>query len=63
VQHRAHLVGRQVHIGFAVVALHETVAVAMSLNRSFKFFQQTVGMVIIFDMIALFPEIQNALQG
>ena len=63
VQHRAHLVGWQIHVGFAIVALHETVAVAMSLNRTFKFFQHIVGVVIIFDMIALFPEIQNALQG
>jgi hypothetical protein len=35
VQHCAHLVRGQVDVCFAVVALHEAVAVAMSLNSSF----------------------------
>jgi hypothetical protein len=43
VQHRAHLVGRQVNVGAAVVADQEAVAVAMSLNRAFNFIQQTAG--------------------
>ena len=40
VQHRAHLVGRQVDVGFAVVALHEAVAVAMALDHAFDFVEQ-----------------------
>jgi hypothetical protein len=59
VQHRAHLVRGQVDVCFTVVALHETVAVAMSLNSSFEFVQQAAGTDIIFDMISFFPEIQN----
>ncbi|MCY1382962.1 hypothetical protein D9M69_710420 [compost metagenome] len=59
VQHRAHLVRRQVDICLAVVALHEAVPVAMSLNSSFDFIQQAAGSDIIFDMISFFPEIQN----
>ena len=48
VQHRAHLVGGQIDVGFAVVALHETVAVAMSLDRAFNFIQQAAGMAYNF---------------
>jgi hypothetical protein len=54
VQHRAHLVRGQIDVGFAVVALHETVSIAMPLNSSFKFIQQAAGMAIIFDMILSF---------
>jgi hypothetical protein len=43
VQHRAHLVGGQVDVGVAVVAHHETVAVAVALHRAFNFFQQVAG--------------------
>jgi len=54
VQHCTHLVRGQIDVGFAVVALHETVSVAMPLNSSFKFIQQTAGSAIIFDMILSF---------
>ena len=40
VQHRAHFVGGQVDVGFAVVAHHEAVAVAMSLDHAFDFIEQ-----------------------
>jgi hypothetical protein len=54
VQHCTHLVRGQIDVGFAVIALHETVSVTMSLNSSFKFIQQTAGVAIIFDMILSF---------
>ena len=63
VEHRAHLIGRQVDVGFTIVALYEPMSVAMSLHRSFDLIQQAAGLAIIFDMIALFPEIQNLLLG
>jgi hypothetical protein len=50
VQHGAHLVWRQVDVGAAVVADQEAVSVAMSLNGSFDFIQQTAGGVNIFDI-------------
>jgi hypothetical protein len=50
VQHGAHLVWRQVDVGAAVVADQEAVSVAMSLNGSFDFIQQTAGGVGIFDI-------------
>jgi hypothetical protein len=61
VQHRAHLVRGQVDVRLAVIALHEAVTVAMSLNSAFEFVQQAAGIDIIFDMISFFPEIQNVL--
>jgi hypothetical protein len=54
VQHCTHLVRGQIDVGFAIVALHETVSIAMPLNSSFKFIQQTAGVAIIFDMILSF---------
>jgi hypothetical protein len=59
VQHGPHLVRGQIDVCFAVVALYETVAIAMTLNGSFEFIQQAAGSDIIFDMISFFPEIQN----
>jgi len=44
VQHRAHLVGRQVDIRFAVVAQYETMAVAVAGNGALEFSEQTGGM-------------------
>ena len=61
VQYRTHFIGWQVNVGFTIVALHEAVTIAMSLNRAFDLIQQAAGMAIIFDTIALFPEIQNTL--
>jgi hypothetical protein len=43
VQHGAHLIGRQVDVGFAVVADDEAVAVAVPLERCLRFHQQTAG--------------------
>ena len=40
VQHRAHLVGRQVDVAFAVVANHVAVAVAMALDHALDFIEQ-----------------------
>jgi hypothetical protein len=40
VQHGAHLLRRQVDVGFAVVAADEAVAVAVALHRAFDFAQQ-----------------------
>jgi hypothetical protein len=59
VQHRAHLVGGQIDVGFTVIALHEAVPIAMSLHRAFNFIQRYAGRAKIFDMISFFPEIQN----
>ena len=62
VQHRAHLVGRQVDVGFAVVAQHEAVAVAMALDHAFDFIQQARGgrscrdIFFFDDKILFFPE-------
>ena len=61
VQYRTHLIGRQVNVGFTIVALYEAVPIAMSLNRAFDLIQQAAGMAVIFDTISLFPEIQNTL--
>ena len=41
VQHRAHLLRRQIDVGFAVVAQHEAVAVAMALHRAFDLAHQS----------------------
>ena len=61
VQHRAHLVGGQIDVGFAVVALHEAVPVPMTQHRSFNFFQQAAGVAKIFDMISFCSETQTFL--
>jgi hypothetical protein len=37
VQHRAHLVGRQVNVRFAVIALNKAMAVTVTRDRAFKF--------------------------
>jgi hypothetical protein len=50
VQHRAHLVRRQINVGASVVADQEAVPVAMPLNGSFDFIQQTAGGVNILDI-------------
>jgi hypothetical protein len=50
VQHGPHFVWREVDVGAAVVADQEAVPVAMSLNGSFDFIQQTAGGVVIFDI-------------
>ncbi len=50
VQHRAHLVRRQVDVGAAVFANQKPVPVAMALHRTFNFVQQTAGGVDILDI-------------
>ena len=54
VQHSAHLIGRQINIGPAIIARHKTMAIAMALNGSFNFVQQTAGLVHILDIISFF---------
>ena len=56
VQHGAHLVGRQVYIGLAIIPDHKAVPIAMPLNYSFNFFQQCAGLLGIFDTMPFFPE-------
>jgi hypothetical protein len=36
VQHGAHFIGRQIDVGFAVIALHETVAVSVARNGALE---------------------------
>ena len=45
VQHRAHLIRRQINVGLAIVAHHEAVAVAVALHRAFNFVQHDAGNV------------------
>jgi hypothetical protein len=40
VQHRAHFVGRQINIGFAVVAQNKAMAVAVAGNSSLEFSEE-----------------------
>ena len=37
VQHGAHLVGRQINVSLAIIALDKTVAIAMARNDAFEF--------------------------
>ena len=53
-KHRTHLVRGQKDVAFAVIALHKTVSIAMSLNGSFKFIQHAAGLAIILDTILSF---------
>ena len=50
VQHGPHLVGWQVDVGLAVITHHETMAIAMSADGSFEFFQQAAGVSNILDI-------------
>jgi hypothetical protein len=49
VEHRAHLVGGQVDVGFAVVAHHVAVAIAVSLDHAFDLIEKA-GTVVSFDI-------------
>jgi hypothetical protein len=55
VQHRAHLVGRQVDVAFAVVADDESVPVAMALDDSLDLVEQEPGIAVsnVFDIESL----------
>jgi hypothetical protein len=43
VQHGAHLVGRQVNVGLAIVALDKAMAIAMAGNSAVEFSEETGG--------------------
>jgi hypothetical protein len=49
VQHRSHLVGRQVNIDGTIVARNKSVTITVSLDNSFNFVQQAAGLANIFN--------------
>jgi uncharacterized protein YlxP (DUF503 family) len=55
VQHRAHLVGRQVDVAFAVVADDKSVPVTMALDDALDLIEQEPGIAVsnVFDIESL----------
>jgi hypothetical protein len=53
-QHSAHFVGRQVHIGSAIIALNKAMTIAMACHGPFEFFQHCVGGSQFFDTMPFF---------
>jgi hypothetical protein len=44
VQHRAHLIGRQINVCLAVIASDKSMSIPVTLDGSFNFIQQIAGM-------------------